>query len=191
MKWVKSYNFIVEANLVRLSKFLSRVLRHQPGMLGLRLDSGGWVVVGVLLNAMQQRGMTIDRALLERVVAENDKQRFSFSADGARIRANQGHSIDVDLGLEARTPPDMLYHGTAARNLEAILSQGLLKGRRHAVHLSLDDKTARIVGQRHGAPVVLVIDSARMAADGYAFTCSANGVWLTDHVPPEYIRQEK
>lgn len=181
---------MIEHNLVRVSKFLSRVLRHQPGMLGLELDEGGWVNVEVLLSAAQQHGMTIDRGVLERVVAENDKQRFSISADGTKIRANQGHSIQVDLGYEPRTPPDTLYHGTAARNLEAILAAGLVKGRRHAVHLSLDEQTARRVGQRHGAPVVLVIDAGRMAADGYTFTCSANGVWLTDHVPPQYIRQE-
>lgn len=180
----------MEASLVRVSKFLSRVLRHQPSLLGLRLDANGWVEVDLLLAAMQQRGMAVDRAVLEQVVAENDKQRFSFSADGRKIRANQGHSIQIDLGLEPRTPPDLLYHGTGARSLPSILAVGLVKGRRHAVHLSPDARTARSVGARHGQPVVLVIESGRMAADGYVFTCSENGVWLTDRVPAQYLRVE-
>ncbi len=178
----------MDPELVELSKFLSLVLRHRPQMLGLTLDSSGWVSVDVLLGAMHARGRGIDRARLERVVAENDKQRFSFSADGTMIRANQGHSIPVELGLAPRTPPDVLYHGTAEKNAASIRANGLVKGKRHAVHLSLDTETAQKVGARHGAPLVLTIEAGRMAADGYVFTCSDNGVWLTDSVPPEYIR---
>lgn len=177
----------MDAELVHLSKFLSLVLRHKPQELGLALDSGGWVEVNTLLAAMRARGMAMDRERLERVVAENDKQRFTFSSDGTKIRANQGHSIPVQLGLAPRTPPELLYHGTAARNLDSIREKGLLKGRRHAVHLSLDAETARKVGQRHGEPVVLTIQAGRMYADGFVFTCSENSVWLTESVPPQYI----
>lgn len=177
----------MDPDLVKFSKFLSLVLRHRPQTLGLTLDSSGWVAVDVLLAAMRARGMAVDQAKLERVVAENDKQRFAFSEDGTKIRANQGHSIQVALGLEPRTPPDLLYHGTAVKTLASIRSQGLVKGRRHAVHLSPDAETAKKVGQRHGEPVVLVVQAGRMAGDGYIFTCSENGVWLTDRVPPEYI----
>ncbi len=179
----------MDPELIRWSKFLSLVLRHRPQKLELTLDSGGWVDVDTLLAAMLARGMAFDRALLERVVAENDKQRFAFSEDGTKIHANQGHSIPVVLDLAPRTPPDLLYHGTAVKNLNSIRGQGLVKGRRHAVHLSPDVETARKVGQRHGQPVVLVIQAGRMAADGFVFTCSENGVWLTESVPPEYISE--
>lgn len=175
--------------LVRLSKFMSLVLRHQPKLAGLTLDEGGWADVDMLLAAMQRKGMVVDRALLERVVAENDKKRFSLSEDGKRIRANQGHSIPVDLGLPPLAPPELLYHGTARQYLASIRRDGLLKRKRHAVHLSPDAETAARVGQRHGEPVVLVIEAGKMAADGHLFYCSANGVWLTDHVPPAYIRE--
>jgi putative RNA 2'-phosphotransferase len=123
-------------------------------------------------------------------VAENDKQRFAFSADGTKIRANQGHTVKVDLRLQPRTPPDPLYHGTAAKSLVSIQKEGLKKGPRHAVHLSPDRETAVNVGGRRGTPVVLVIESGRMAQEGYVFTCSENGVWLVEKVPPEYIRFE-
>jgi putative RNA 2'-phosphotransferase len=178
----------MDTDLVSLSKFLSLVLRHRPQKLGLTLDEGGWVSVDTLLAEMQKRGIAVDRTRLDRVVAENDKQRFSYNADGSKIRANQGHSIPVELGLQPRTPPDLLYHGTAARNIASIREQGLLKGRRQSVHLSLDEETARKVGSRHGQPVVLVVQAGRMASDGYLFTCSENGVWLTDHIPPYYIQ---
>lgn len=180
----------MDDELVHLSKFLSLVLRHRPQELGLALDSGGWVEVDVLLAAMRARGMAGDREQLERVVAENDKQRFSINSDGTKIRANQGHSIPVQLGLAPRTPPELLYHGTAVRNLNSIREKGLLKGRRHAVHLSPDAETARKVGQRHGIPVVLTIQARRMFADGFVFTRSENGVWLTENVPPEYISDQ-
>lgn len=171
----------------RASHFLSRILRHNPGAVGIELDAGGWAQVDELLAAMNRAGFPIDRPLLDRVVAENDKRRFSFSADGTKIRANQGHSIPVDLGLTPREPPELLYHGTTASNLDSIRREGLKKGRRHAVHLSPDVETARKVGKRHGSPVVLVIQTRRMHTDGHIFTCSDNGVWLVDAVPVEYI----
>jgi putative RNA 2'-phosphotransferase len=177
----------MDRELVAISHFLSMILRHRPSKVGLRLDEAGWVEVDALLEAMRTHGMTVDRATLERVVAENDKQRFAFSADGKRIRANQGHTIHVDLGLEPRTPPELLYHGTGQGAAAAILREGLRRGKRHAVHLSLDPETAHKVGQRHGKPCVLAIAARRMAAEGRLFTCSENGVWLTEYVPPEYI----
>lgn len=174
-------------DLKRLSKFLSYVLRHRPDSIGLTVEAGGWVSVAALLAAAQQDGVALDLPTLQRVVAESDKQRFRFSEDGTRIRANQGHSLPVDLGLEPRTPPTMLFHGTARRLLPAILAEGLRKMRRHHVHLSTDEATAHAVGQRHGEPVVLTVDSEAMHAAGHLFYRSANGVWLTDHVPVAFL----
>lgn len=174
-------------SLVRLSKFLSLVLRHDPGKIGLRLDEAGWASVDELIAAAARSGMAIDRETLARVVAENDKQRFALSPDGARIRASQGHSVKVDLGLAPREPPELLYHGTAARNVDSIRASGLHAASRTHVHLSADEETARRVGQRHGPPVVLTVAAGRMHRDGRAFFRSENGVWLTDAVPAEYI----
>ena len=168
-----------------LSKFLSFALRHRPDAVGLVLDTGGWAEVDDVLRAARDRGYDVDRERLARLVRESDKQRFAI--DGDRIRANQGHSIDVDLGLAPLDPPGALYHGTARRVLNAILSGGLRRQSRHHVHLSADAATARAVGARHGHPVVLVVDAGRMATDGHVFFRSANGVWLTDHVPPQYL----
>ncbi|HEX8560006.1 MAG TPA: RNA 2'-phosphotransferase [Pyrinomonadaceae bacterium] len=174
--------------LVRVSKYLSKHLRHEPARLGLALAPGGWVGVGELLEACARRGFPVSREELAEVVARNDKRRFSFDETGARVRANQGHSVEVDLQLEARTPPAVLYHGTAGRAVEAILAAGgLRKMGRHHVHLSADAETARRVGARHGRPVVFAVDAARMAADGHDFYVSANGVWLTDSVPAGYL----
>ena len=172
----------------RLSKLLSLVLRHEPGRLDVELDPAGWVPVDVLLSALGHHGVVVSRAQLERVVAKSDKQRFTIDREGDRIRANQGHSVAVDLGLRPLPPPDRLYHGTAERNVERILRAGLLRVSRHAVHLSPDVATATTVGARHGRPVVLVVDSGRMHADGHLFTRSDNGVWLTESVPPAYLR---
>jgi putative RNA 2'-phosphotransferase len=169
------------------SKLLSFILRHRPDSVGLVLDANGWAEVNVLLGALQVHGKAIDRALLERVVAGNDKQRFAFSPDGTRIRASQGHSIQVDLGLQPAPPPDVLYHGTASRFLKAILASGLhARGRQH-VHLSADADTARRVGARHGFPAVLRVDARRMREDGLVFWLSDNQVWLTDAVLPRYL----
>ncbi|CAM2009536.1 RNA 2'-phosphotransferase [Acanthopleuribacter pedis] len=178
-------------NAKRTSKFLSLVLRHQPQTLNLTLDDNGWVAVDTLLEHWARYGRqapTLDQ--LHRVVADNDKQRFAFSEDGTRIRANQGHSVKVDLKLEPQQPPARLFHGTATRNVAGILRDGIQRAKRHHVHLSPDRRTADAVGRRHGKLAMLVVDSAAMAADGYTFFCSANGVWLTDEVPSRYLQRE-
>lgn len=169
----------------KTSKFLSLVLRHQPSAANVTLDAGGWVDVEALLAGASAAGVEISRAELESVVAGSDKRRFVIR-DG-KIRANQGHSVPVDLGLERLDPPATLYHGTARRNLAAILAEGLSKRERHHVHLSADRETARRVGARHGEPVVLSVDAASMSADGVPFFRSENGVWLVERVPPTYL----
>jgi putative RNA 2'-phosphotransferase len=174
--------------LVRISKFLSLVLRHKPETIGLSLDQGGWARVDELIVASNRSGVPLDEGLLREVVEQNDKQRFAFSDDGLRIRASQGHSIPVELGLEPLMPPEFLYHGTATRFLQSIRRQGLAPGRRNQVHLSPDERTAVRVGQRHGNPVVLTVQAGRMYANGFTFYLSANGVWLTERVPAEYIK---
>jgi putative RNA 2'-phosphotransferase len=172
---------------VLLSKFLSRVLRHQPGEIGLVLDANGWADVRELMEKARKKRFHFDLEILQRIVATNSKQRFAFNEDQTRIRANQGHTIDIDLGLEPQTPPDVLYHGTAVQNLEIIRKTGLKSMKRQHVHLSLDTKTAVQVGSRHGKAVVLTIETGKMAAQGYVFYVSANGVWLTEEVPAEFI----
>jgi putative RNA 2'-phosphotransferase len=173
--------------MVRISKFLALVLRHDPGHIGLTLDSEGWADVGELLAAAEEAGLPISRVELEEVVRTNPKQRFTLDPAANRVRANQGHSIDVDLGLVSLDPPDVLFHGTSRTQVAVILAEGLRPmGRRH-VHLSADRDTAVAVGGRHGRPAVLVVDSARMHVDGYLFFRSVNGMWLTDHVPPAYL----
>lgn len=176
-----------DKRLVRLSKYLSKHLRHTPEALGLTLESGGWVPVEALLDACNRRNFRITRDELEEVVARNNKQRFSFDPTRTRIRANQGHSVEVDLQLEPVEPPAVLYHGTASQNVEAIRREGLKRMSRHHVHLSGDMSTALMVGARHGKPVVLDVDAAAMHRAGHEFYRSANGVWLVDHVPPEYL----
>jgi putative RNA 2'-phosphotransferase len=178
-----------ESRLVKISKFLSRHLRHQPERLGLELQSGGWVAVDTLLRACARHNFPVSRAELDEVVARNDKQRFGFDPTGTLIRAHQGHSVAVDLQLEPAEPPAVLFHGTADRNLAAILRDGLIPMRRHHVHLSPDRETARRVGARHGRPVVLEVDAAAMRAAGMVFRRSDNGVWLVDRVPPRFLRQ--
>ena len=177
----------MDDRVVRTSKFMSYVLRHRPQAIGLHLDEQGWAMVDELIETAVSHGKTIDRAIIEEVVAKNDKKRFAFSADGTKIRASQGHSIPIDLGLTAVNPPRILFHGTAAKFMESIRQQGLEPRRRHHVHLSADYETAVKVGSRHGTPVVLQIDAARMVADGFDFYLSENGVWLTDIVVPEYF----
>lgn len=172
---------------IQTNKFLSLILRHEPAKFGLTLDDAGWTTVEALLEACRAHGHTIDRALLEEIVVTSDKKRFSLDETGTRIRANQGHSVEVELGYEPASPPPLLYHGTATRFAAAIRAEGLKKMARHHVHLSADDATARAVGQRHGKPVVLTIDAAAMAGHGFAFFRSANGVWLVDHVPARFI----
>lgn len=172
---------------VKASKFLSLVLRHKPAKIGITLDDAGWTDVSVLLAALAKQGRKLSREDLDYVVANNAKKRFAFSEDGTRIRASQGHSVEVDLAYEPATPPDVLYHGTVPKFLGSIGTQGLLKGKRHHVHLSADRETATTVGGRRGTPVVLLVDVVKMVAAGHQFYKSANGVWLTEHVPPEFL----
>lgn len=177
-----------EGRLVRVSRFLSKHLRHQPERIGLALAPGGWVTVEALVAACARAGVPLSRAELDEVVARNNKQRFAFDESGTRIRASQGHSVPVDLELEPREPPAALYHGTGAGTVAAIQREGLRKMRRHHVHLSSDVATAVTVGRRHGRPVVFVVDAAALRRDGYTFFRSENGVWLVDAVPPTYLR---
>jgi putative RNA 2'-phosphotransferase len=177
-----------QARLVEVSKRLSYHLRHAPQELELELGPGGWVSVGSLLAALAHNGFPVSQDELEEVVATSDKQRYSLNASKTQIRANQGHSVPVDLQLEPIKPPDILYHGTAADTVQTILREGLSKMARHHVHLSTTLATARSVGGRHGAPVVLAVDAAGMASDGFTFFCSANGVWLVEQVPAQYLR---
>lgn len=177
-----------ERHMIRVSKRLSRHLRHAPGEIGLVLGDGGWVRVEDLLEALARHGSRVTRDELAEVVARNDKQRFAFDDTGTMVRASQGHSVPVELGLPPARPPDVLYHGTAPAALDAIRREGLRPMRRHHVHLSATVETATRVGARRGRPVVLTVDAARMASDGHLFHVSANGVWLTDAVPPEYLR---
>lgn len=168
----------------KISKFLSFILRHNPQSIKLKLDAQGWADIGELIANSKEIKLT--RELIEEVVQENDKQRFSI--DGDRIRANQGHSISIDLALEAVKPPKILYHGTATRFLDSIMQEGLTKQSRQHVHLSKDIETAKIVGQRHGKVVILEINSEKMFHEGYAFYLSENGVWLTDRVVTQYLK---
>jgi putative RNA 2'-phosphotransferase len=177
-----------EKSRVRVSKFLSRHLRHAPEDLGLTLQPGGWVSVAELLAGCARAGLALTRDELREVIETSDKQRFSFDETGERVRANQGHSSEVDLQLEARVPPDVLYHGAPEGVVPAILAEGLKRMARHHVHLSPDVPTARKVGARRGRPVILEVDAAAMGRDGVVFYCSANGVWLVDEVPARYLR---
>ena len=176
-----------EKSRTAISKFLSFVLRHQPATVGITLDAGGWVAVDALLAACAQHAQPLSRAELEEVVATSPKQRFVLSDDGQRIRANQGHSISVDLGYEPAQPPDVLFHGTVASALASIREQGLRRMDRHHVHLSADEATARAVGARRGKPVILRIDARAMRDAGHVFYVTPNGVWLTDVVPSSFL----
>ena len=173
--------------VVKVSKYLSRHLRHRPERLGLVLQAGGWVPVPDLLAACRRAGVAVTRAELEEVVARNDKRRFSLDEAGDRIRANQGHSVPVDLQLPPAVPPPTLFHGTHERVMDQVLQEGLRPMGRHHVHLSEDVRTATRVGGRRGRPVVLVVQAARMSADGHEFFRTDNGVWLVDAVPPDYL----
>lgn len=173
------------ARTVLISTFLARHLRHSPERIGIVLDARGRVPVSELLTAAERHGFPFTRAELEHVVANNDKRRYAIEGD--RIRAHQGHTVPVDLGLPAAAPPARLHHGTVARNLAGIRRDGLRAMARHAVHLSPDHETAVRVGARRGDPVVLVVDAAAMHADGHEFRLSANGVWLVDRVPASYL----
>ena len=172
---------------MQLSKFMSLVLRHKPDAIGLALDSQGWANIEELIDKANVAGTKFGRAELLHVVETSDKKRFSLSADGLRIRAAQGHSVSVELGLSPKEPPPVLYHGTATRFVEAIIEQGLRPQARQQVHLSLDEETARRVGERHGKPHIFKIDALAMHASGLKFYLADNGVWLTDRVPSEFL----
>ena len=174
--------------LIDTSKFLSFVLRHEPQTIGVVLDSEGWANMDTLIQAAARHGWILDHDLIQRVVATSEKKRFAVSSDGACIRAVQGHSHQsVAIRFENKTPPSLLYHGTATRFLPSIRVQGLLPGSRQYVHLSQDTQTALSVGQRYGKPVVLSVAAALMHAQGFEFHQAENGVWLTLHVPSEFL----
>ncbi len=174
---------------VRTSKFLSYVLRHNPDALGLDLDPGGWADVDTLLNRARADGRSMDRTLLERVLAHGEKERFTLSADGTKIRANYGHSIDVNLDLTPTPPPPHLYHGTAEQALPAIRTDGLRPKSRQYVHLSSTREEAIRVGSRHGTPVVLTVDAQGLHEAGHTLYRSTDAVWLTDRVPPHFLKE--
>ena len=171
----------------RVSKFMSLVLRHQPDVAGLSLEKSGWVEVNDLLTGLAANERQISLEELQTVVRENDKGRFEFDESGQRIRARQGHSVGVELRYTPKTPPEILYHGTPEKFVDAIRRKGLLKQQRHHVHLHADMKVASSVGQRRGKPIVLVIRSLAMHKRGRQFFVTSNNVWLTDHVPPDFI----
>jgi putative RNA 2'-phosphotransferase len=182
-----NYYIILEKENKRLSKFLSYLLRHNPGELDIALDENGWTEIDHLIEKIKARESQFNLDILKYIVDSNSKKRFSFNEDMTKIRASQGHSIEVQLNYVAKQPPVILYHGTATSNIISIKETGLQKRNRHHVHLSVDIETAVKVGQRHGKPVVLKIKSGEMFEKGFSFFLSDNGVWLTDAVPGEFI----
>lgn len=176
-----------EKRKTKISKFLSLVLRHKPEEIGLTLEDGGWIPVEKLIKACDNYGKKFTLTELSEVVETNEKKRFSFDETGKKIRANQGHSVEVEIGFEEREPPADLYHGTAEKNLGVIFAEGLKKMARHHVHLSVETETARAVGTRYGKPVILRVDTAKMRDAEFKFYVSANGVWLVDAVPAEFL----
>lgn len=179
-----------EKELVRISKFMSYHLRHRPELVGLTLGEGGWVSADALIDAARRQGLRLGWDLLRQIVESSDKKRFSLDEAGRRIRANQGHSVAVDLQLMSVEPPEILYHGTAEDRLARIMEEGLRRMSRHHVHLSADRETALKVGSRHGKPRILEVQSRSMAAEGFLFYRSENGVWLVDEVPPRFLSVE-
>jgi len=175
------------SNLTEKSKFLSLILRHKPEAIGITLDNHGWADVNELIEGMNKHATSMNMSMLEEIVRTDSKQRYSFNDDKTKIRANQGHSIKVDVELEEKEPPAILYHGTATRFLGSITKQGLLPMSRLYVHLSKDMETATKVGTRHGSPIILEVDAEKMYRDGYKFYLSDNDVWLTEKVPPQYL----
>lgn len=177
-------------SLKETSKFISLILRHKPEAIGITLDEHGWANVNELIEGISKT-QPIDMATLEQIVEEDEKQRYSFNEDKTLIRANQGHSIPVDVELEEKEPPEFLYHGTGEKYVASIDVQGLIPKSRLYVHLSSDSDTAKKVGQRHGSPVIYVVNSGRMFRDGYTFYQSVNGVWLTKEVPLHYLDKQE
>lgn len=172
---------------LKLSKFLSLVLRHRPEAIGLCLDKAGWINISELVKKACKAGRHLTTHLVIEIVAESDKQRFQISPDGLRIRACQGHSIPVELGIPEVEPPNIFYHGTARRNFATIRREGIRRGKRNYVHLSTDESGALEVGRRHGQPVVIMVQAAKMYQNGIKFFQAENGVWLTEYVAPEYL----
>lgn len=201
MKEAPAQAGVDDSALIAISKFLSKVLRHEPDLVRVRMDAQGWVSIEDLVDAIAKAARApnapkrlrslppVNRESIQAVVATNDKQRFAISPDGTRIRAVQGHSVDVDLGHPVSEPPSVLFHGTANENWSSIAAKGLNRGKRHAVHLSLDTATAMRVGARHGRPLVLEVAAAQMHLDGFEFTVADNGTWLVPSVPPKYLRR--
>jgi len=175
------------ADVRSTSKLLSLILRHQPQRFGVRLDREGWTEVALLLDALARAGRRVSRSELEDLIRTSDKRRFALSPDGLRVRAQQGHSVRVELDHPQRMPPTILFHGTVARSLASIRSEGLAARGRHHVHLSATYEAARRVGERRGVPIVLPVHSGEMAAAGIAFFLTPNGVWLTERVDPVFI----
>lgn len=174
----------------RISKFISLVLRHRPDLIGIELDSGGWVAITELITKAKKAGVHLSEPLVRRIVDESDKQRFCMSEDGLRLRANHGHSLlAVDLGLTPVVPPELLFHGTARHLLSSITAQGILPGKRQMVHLSESYDAAMENGKRHGVPVVITVSAGRMHGEGFEFYRSVSGVWLTERVPIGYVAQ--
>lgn len=178
-----------EKKRVKLGKFLSLILRHQPEIVGLILEENGWVSVEKLIAACVANGQELTRSKLNEIVAANEKKRFAFDESGTKIRANQGHSVAVKIEFEEKTPPKILYHGTAEKNVKIITEQGLSKMQRHHVHLSAEIETALKVGSRHGKPVIFQIDTETMLAEKFKFYVSENDVWLIDEVPPRFLER--
>jgi putative RNA 2'-phosphotransferase len=174
-------------NLTKVSRFISLILRHKPEEIGIKLDKYGYANVNELIKVVSENYPGFDMDILEEIVATDEKQRYSFNEDKTLIRANQGHSIPVDLGLEPVKPPEYLYHGTAFKYTHSIFETGLIAKSRQYVHLSCDIPTALEVGKRHGVPTVFRVHSGDMHKADYKFYQSANGVWLTDNVPAEYL----
>jgi len=180
-----------DKQLTHISKFLSLVLRHQPETIGIQLDEQGWAGIEELLEKANHYGVRFDREILNHIVASNPKKRFAFNDTYDKIRASQGHSIDIELGYSNQRPPEILYHGTGEKSVQSITATGLEKRSRQHVHLSSDPETAIKVGQRHGKPYVFKVLAEKMYLDNFPFFLSANGVWLTDHVPPAYLKENE
>jgi len=175
-----------QEDLTKISKFLSFVLRHKPETINLTLDDQGWASVADLIEKAKSQ-ITLTPELIRQVVIDNDKKRFSLSDDKHYIRANQGHSVKVDLKLAPKKPPAVLYHGTATRFLNSIKQEGLKPGQRHHIHLSSDIETATAVGKRYGKPAILEVAAGAMHQQGFNFFLSENNVWLTEHVTPKFL----
>lgn len=177
-----------EKATIKTSKFLSLVLRHSPDTIGITLDENGWTDVPTLIEQANKNGVHLDLPILEFVVDTNTKKRFAFNADKSKIRANQGHSVEVELGYQAKEPPAILYHGTGKKSVDSILQNGLDKRQRHHVHLSSDLETATAVGKRHGEVFIFEVLAQEMFLQQHDFYLSDNGVWLTEHVPTQFLR---